>query len=156
MMYASPEAVIQRFKAQEITQVLGTDTPDANHPRLVAACEDAAAIADDYLREVYQLPLRTVPASLVAYTAVIARYKLHDDQREGGDQGTSRLRRDYEDAIKWLQQVASGDVSLVNPARPASETPKSPHHVNAVSRMAVVASPVVYTDQRLGQMYVVR
>lgn len=156
-MYAKPFDVITRFTEREVGQVLGAEAPDLGDPRLIAACEDAAAIADDYLAEAYRLPLSQTPQSLVNYTAIIARYKLHDDQREGGDGGKSRVRLDYEDAIKWLERVAKGEVSLFSSEKgKAVDTSSAPHAVKASSRIAVVASPVAFTDKVLGKMRVIK
>lgn len=157
-MYAKPLDVITRFKERELSQVLETQEPDLGDPRLIAACKDAAAIADDYLAEAYRLPLSQTPQSLVNYTAIIARYKLHDDQREGGEGGKSRVRLDYEDAIKWLERVAKGEVSLFSSGQDNNgvDTSSAPHAVKASSRIAVVASPVAFTDKVLGKMRVIK
>lgn len=157
-MYAKPLDVITRFTDREVSQVLGTPEPDLADQRLIAACTDAAAMADDYLAQAYRLPLSAVPQSLVNYTAVIARYKLHDDQREGGEGGKSRMRLDYEDAIQWLERVAGGQVALFssNDDSHGVDTANAPHAVKASSRIAVVASPVVFTDAKLGKMRVIR
>ncbi|AXA83711.1 DUF1320 domain-containing protein [Lysobacter oculi] len=60
----------------------------------------------------YVLPLD--PAHfpvLVTWTRAIARYHLHP-QREGTTETTGRIERDYRDAIRALDQIADGKLSL--------------------------------------------
>ena len=154
-MYAQPQDLIARFTTREMGQVLGTpDVADSRHPRLVAACEDAAAIADGYLSRAYPLPLRTVPAALVSATADIARYRLHDDQvREGGDTGKTTIRLRYEDAVRWLEAVADGKVALFpGNAGEGDSAPQSPFPLRGNHRIAVVASPVIFDQATLDRM----
>lgn len=153
-MYATPQDIIDRFGAREVRQVLESD-PDPQNARLLAACADAAALADTYLARAHPLPLPTIPAVLVSATADIARYRLHDDQiKEGGDEGKTTIRLRYEDALKWLEAVAAGKVQLF----PGSEqrTPDSPLPLTGNSRIAVVSSPVVYDQATLDKMDMVR
>lgn len=155
MMYAVPEDLITRFGEREMGQLSQTpDAVDANHPRLLAACEDAAAIADGYLSRAHHLPLRSVPAALVSATADIARYRLHDDQvREGGEGGKTTIRLRYEDALRWLEAVADGKVSLF-PGKPGQGdgAPQSPFPLRGNHRIAVVASPVIFDQATLDRM----
>lgn len=153
-MYATPFALIERFGAEEIAQVLGLGgaSPNLTHPKLLAACQDASALADSYLVRVHSLPLPSTPKALIAATADIARYRLHDDQvREGGEDGKTTHRLRYEDAMAWLEAIASGKVALFAKTV-TTETPASPLPLIGNSRIAVAASPVVYDQKTLDRM----
>ena len=158
-MYATPQDLIDRFEAREMQQVLEGDpqgAPDPQNARLLAACADAAALADTYLSRAHPLPLPTVPAVLVAATADIARYRLHKDQtKEGGDEGKTTIRLRYEDAMKWLEAVAAGKVQLY-PGSGDNRKPDSPLPLTGNHRIAVVSSPVVYDQATLDKMDMVR
>lgn len=159
-MYAEPRDLIARFGKQEIADLLGTpsEEPDETNPKIMAACVDAAAIADGYLGRVTLLPMRHVPMAVVAATADIARYRLHDDQSfEGGDQGKTTQRMRYEDAIKWLKSVAEGKSTLFADAgNQREDNPDAPFPMRKGARIAVVASPVVFDQVTLGRMDAVR
>lgn len=154
-MYAQPQDIIDRFGAREVKQVLEAD-PDPQNARLLAACADAAALADTYIARAHPLPLSSVPAALVSATADIARYRLHDDQiKEGGDTGKTTIRLRYEDALKWLADVAAGKVQLY-PGSGDNRKPDSPLPLTGNHRIAVVSSPVIYDQATLDKMDMVR
>ena len=67
-MYAQPQDIIARFGAREVRQVLESD-PDPQNARLLAACADAAALADTYIARAHPLPLPSVPAGLADVAA---------------------------------------------------------------------------------------
>lgn len=80
-----------------------------------AVIEDAMANAEatinGYLaRRGYSLPLATEFPIVTGWARSIARYHLHKD-RISGEQNDP-IVRDYRDALKFLQQVASGQFSL--------------------------------------------
>ena len=76
------------------------------------ALEAASRLADSYLRARYTLPLTSWDEALTRAVAAIAAYDLLAvrgyDPTRGADE-VVRLR--YEDAIRWLERVASGAVS---------------------------------------------
>ena len=152
-MYAAPQDLITRFGEREMAQIAGDTAP--TNAKLLAACLDAAQLADSYLSRAVVLPLAAVPAMLVGVCADIARYRLHDDQmKEGGDQGKTTMRMRYEDAIKWLEGVAAGTILLFPKERQAD--PKAPHPLTGNHRIAVVAPPVVFDQTTLDKMDAVR
>ena len=76
------------------------------------ALEAASRLADSYLRARYTLPLTAWDGALSRAVAAIAAYDLMAvrgyDPARGADE-VLRLR--YEDAIRWLERVAAGEVS---------------------------------------------
>ncbi len=108
-MYGDLNLFIEAFGEPETLMLTNLDTPNAtvvNPVPINRALTDAAALIDSYLARRYQLPLLTVPQVLIPYSLDIARYKL-DRIRNRED-----VRQRYEDAIKWLEMVASGKVYL--------------------------------------------
>ena len=137
MTYATAIDLIERFGAEEIAQrtdralprlvtpelleevARGTDPADlsafdesALGATAVAmttvgrALADARDTIDGYIGGRYRLPLATVPTVLRRLACDMARYYLYDDQV------TDLIRERYTAALKFLQCVARGEVSL--------------------------------------------
>jgi len=118
MAYATSDDLKTRFGTSEITA-----TPE-DAGAVAVALDDASELIDTYIGERYTLPLTVVPGFLVRITCDIARYYLYDDQ------ATDRVKEAYDNAIKFLDEVKSGDVSLGD--IPASETTSGPEHYDGV------------------------
>jgi phage gp36-like protein len=75
------------------------------------ALDRASSLADSYIAK--WIPAlqaaAAVPRLLVQHVCDIAVYLL------AGNKATKSMRTRYEDALKWLQSVADGDVTLVVP-----------------------------------------
>ena len=134
MSYASAKDLIDRFDAQELAQlavpkehvsidaallqktVAGGNraaykaaeikAADAALAKINRALDDATSEINAHLLGRYQLPLAGLPAMIRLKCADIARYLLHDDHP------TDSIRQRYEDAMRYLHKVASGQVSL--------------------------------------------
>lgn len=92
----------------------GEIAPEAPDPALFdRAIADASALVDSYLAARYLLPLATVPDVVVDLCQAIAIYKAHPSV------AADKIRADYQDALKQLQQIAAGvmrlDVAGVEP-----------------------------------------
>ncbi len=83
-------------------------TPDA--ALFDRAIADAGALIDGYLGGRYQLPLTSVPTLVVNLALVIAIYMAH------GSVAPEKIRKDYDDALRQLQAIASGTMVLVDVA----------------------------------------
>lgn len=106
MSYCTPQDLIDRFGEAELIQ--RTDRADAAvivAPVLNRAISDADAEIDSYLTA-YPLPLTSVPANLVRIACDITRYYLH------GDVANEQVKTRYDNAIKYLMQVAKGAISI--------------------------------------------
>lgn len=114
MSYATVTDMSKRYSKQALLDLAGTkiEYSDLGEPLqtpeqvINAALSDASVMVDGYIDGRTKLPLKTVPAPLVRIVCVIARYTLEDGQV------TERAEKDYDDAIKFLERVASGDLSL--------------------------------------------
>jgi phage gp36-like protein len=109
MPYATQQDFINAFQEREAIMLTNLDRPNAiavDSAPLNKALADASALIDDYCGQRYLLPLSPLPVTVNRYCLDIARYML-DRIRSRED---VRLR--YEDAIKFLEKVAKGLVSL--------------------------------------------
>lgn len=79
--------------------------------RIDDAVADADGVIDGYLRKGgYTLPLAPVPRLVVVWCRAISRYYLHKNR--GRLESDDTIVRDYKDALRLLEQAASGKLSL--------------------------------------------
>ena len=101
---------------------------DAALQRVQDAVAEAGAVIDGYLAQRgYTLPLNLPPTStgkslLTAWARAIARYLLNG--RRVTDEAKDPVARDYRDALKMLDRLATGKLSLGgnDPEAPANAT----------------------------------
>lgn len=107
MGYCTLQDLIDRFGEQELLHLSPNEAGDAIAPdKVTRAIDDATGEINGYVAAGgYPVPLAPVPAIVVAYCADIARYRLHT---HAPDQVSKR----YDDAIKFLRAVSSGQVQL--------------------------------------------
>ena len=110
-MYVTKQDLIDRGWERQLIQLTDTvnkpattidDTTVARH------IADAESIVDSYLGKVYALPLTSVPPALTKVAADLAIYFLHGDKVEKD----GAIDRGYRDALRWLNQIASGLATL--------------------------------------------
>jgi phage gp36-like protein len=77
--------------------------------RIQTEIENARQLIDGYLGQRYLLPLDPAPTILRTWAKDIVRYRLHKDLQH--DEKSAVYRR-YKDAIKLLEQVRTGALSL--------------------------------------------
>lgn len=107
MTYATQTDLEQRFGAAEIAQLTDPLAGVAINAATVArALADADAEIDARLAVRWALPLASTPAVLVRVAADIARYFLWDAR------ASEQVRNRYKDAIRLLDQIAAGEVTL--------------------------------------------
>lgn len=109
MAYATVADLVTRFGEDELIDLTDRDEPRTGaivEAVALAALSDAAGEADAYLGVRYALPVSPVPAHLLTAVCDIARYRLH------GVRVTDEVRARYEDAVRWLRDVAQGRAAL--------------------------------------------
>lgn len=79
------------------------------------ALEGASSTIDSYIAR--WLPLSTVPASIRRACVDIAVHDL------GGEHVNEQERKRFEDAMRWLRDLARGDASLTGVSPPTSTNP---------------------------------
>lgn len=108
-VYAVRQDMIDRFGEPEIRQLTDRRDPPAgaiDDTVLAEALDDADGLVDSHLAGRYTLPLASVPKILKRYACDIARFFLWKDSA-----GES-VRKAYEDAKSFLEQVAAGKASI--------------------------------------------
>ncbi|PWR17638.1 gp436 family protein [Zavarzinia aquatilis] len=109
MTYAVKQDLIDRFGELELIQLTDRASPvptTVDDTVVGRALADADALCDSYLAKLYSLPVASAPPALVKVAADIARFYLH------GDAASDGIRTAFEDARKWLQDVARGLIGL--------------------------------------------
>lgn len=111
MPYATQADMTDRFGVAEIRQLTDRALPALGAIDTVVldrALTDADGIINRYLGARFTVPLTaSYPADVVRTACDIARYTLHDLS------APENVRQHYEDAIKWLREVADGKLPLI-------------------------------------------
>lgn len=84
------------------------NTGEYSEAVVARAIEDADSEIDGYVGSRYRVPMNPVPPVLRKLSADIAIYNLYS-RRQGAPEHRDRR---YQDAIRFLESVAKGDVSL--------------------------------------------
>jgi len=120
MSYATQQDLIDRFGETEIVQLSDrADQPaGAIDAAIVAkALADADELIDGYLAGRYAVPVAApVPAILIAIASDIARYRLHVHEPP------ELVRKNYEDALRRLKDIADGTLVLQVAGAEVAET----------------------------------
>lgn len=107
MSYATQEDMVERFGLQEIIQRTDRERSGmVDAAVLDRALIDADARIDGYLSGRYKTPLTTVPRLIVGISCDLARYFLYDDIATDG------VKKRFDDAIKLLESISKGNISL--------------------------------------------
>ncbi|MEO1208292.1 MAG: DUF1320 domain-containing protein [Cyanobacteria bacterium J06638_20] len=112
MPYATAAQFIEAFGEEEVIHLTNLDDVAAqlrDDSVLNRALVDGESVINSLIRGRYPLPLDPAPPELTPINLDISRYRL-DRNRPRED---VRLR--YEDAMRWLRDVAKGLVSLTVP-----------------------------------------
>ncbi|WP_421173759.1 gp436 family protein [Aeromonas enteropelogenes] len=107
MTYATPTDLDERYGAYFITQLSDKDNlGERQELTITRALEDADELINGYLDGRYPLPLNTVPRVLMRIACSVARYYLEEAC------ATERSDDDYKMAIKMLEKIGKGELSL--------------------------------------------
>lgn len=108
-MYATADDMVRKFGRNEVLSLADPqDTGEIDQDILLGALTDASAEIDTYLGGRYRLPLDPMPPHLATICCNIARYMLTGDERLE----TSAIGERYKAAVRYLELVASGKVTL--------------------------------------------
>ena len=109
MPYATLQGLTDRFGADMIERLTDRADPPAGEidaDVVAQALTDTDGIIDGYLRARYDTPLAEVPAQIADIALSIAIYRLHRWEPD------PKIRRDYEDALRSLREIAAGTIRL--------------------------------------------
>jgi len=104
--YCTAQNLLDRFSEAELLQLTDkAQAGDLDYLVLDKAIADATAEIDSYLTA-YALPLSPVPANFERLACDMARYYLYEDQM------IDIVQERYKNAVRYLEQVASGKITL--------------------------------------------
>lgn len=108
-MYAARQDIVDRIGIDELHVLADRDRDEiVDEASITQALLDASTTIDTYVSRRYPVPLSPVPGIAKTLCVTIAVYFLAD--RAGAV--TEERRKRYEDAIKLLERMASGEVGL--------------------------------------------
>lgn len=115
-MYATLDDLIIRFGTDELVQLTDRADPPADAIDLTVvdrALGDAGELIDGYLAGSYQLPLDPMPDLVRKIACDVARFYLH------ADQPTEAVKDAYKEAVRLLERISNGTVTLQAAGIPA-------------------------------------
>lgn len=115
MAYIAPCDLIARYGEAEVRELSDRERPPLGEVDAVVcqrAIDDACALIDRTVGRRYAVPLAATPAGplpvdVARIASDVARYYLHDVA------APDQVRKHYEDALRWLEQVGKGTLDLV-------------------------------------------
>lgn len=118
MSYATLADLVLAFGEQALIDLTDRDSLGGIDTDVAArALVDSEAEMNGYLGVRYQLPITVQPERLRAVCCDLARYRLC------GDRVTDEVRARYEDAVRWLRDIAAGKALLPGAAVPPAGAP---------------------------------
>lgn len=133
MTYAIRSDFERKYGLDELIQLTDRADPPTDQVDddvLAGALEAADAEIDAYVGSAYKLPLEAPAPILRQIGCVVARYHLHKDEVP------EKVRVDYDDALKKLEHIAAGKISLDQPTGP------DPEPIKAGRVQGISAAPV--------------
>ncbi|WP_370269238.1 gp436 family protein [Nioella sp.] len=109
MSYATLLTLTDRFGAETLVRLTDRADPPAgviDEDVVERALADTDGVIDGYLRARYVTPLTEVPPQITDIALSIAIYRLHRWEPD------TKIRRDYEDALRSLREIANGTIRL--------------------------------------------
>lgn len=108
-MYATPQDMVKKFGETEYCALANISHVDASDDGVMAyALQAASDEIDGYIGGRYTLPLVTHPPILTGIACDVARYRLTGNEHPCTDD----IRERYQLAVRYLEKVARGDVTL--------------------------------------------
>ncbi|TKI08661.1 gp436 family protein [Martelella alba] len=109
MTYATREDMVRQFGERECIALSDREfTGEIDDDVLTGGLERASSRIDSYLAGRYPVPWPDTPGILVGICCDIARYELTGAET----QNTEEIRERYEDALRYLERVADGRITL--------------------------------------------
>lgn len=119
MAYVTTLQLTERYGERMLIDLTDRDTPGTGaivQSVIDRAITNTEAVIDGYLKELYALPLAEVPALIRDIAEVIAIYKLQVYAPP------DKIADDYKEAMRQLEQIAKGVISLPLPDGTEAET----------------------------------
>ncbi len=109
MPYCTQSDILRKLDEARLVQLTDDEgLGQVNAGRVEQAIADADALIDGYVGSRHAVPLSPVPAIIKTYSVAIAVYFLYGRR----DRVPESRAQDYQDAVRFLELVAAGKVSL--------------------------------------------
>lgn len=129
-MYASLKDIVDRYGEAALLVVASQDYGETiDSEKVERALTDASDEINGYVGKRYPLPLEKIPGLLKRLAVDIAIYRLSIDNAD-----TEERRKRYEDAVKVLNNLVLGNISLGLPADTNTDTSPTPGEVEVESQ----------------------
>jgi phage gp36-like protein len=107
MTYCTTQDLTDRYSLAQLLVIADREGEgELDGDAVARAIADAAGEIDSYIGERYSLPLAVIPPGLTVAAASIAFYRLHPAAPP------EDVRTRYEDALRWLKDIAAGKAGL--------------------------------------------
>ena len=143
MPYATLDDLTTAFGEREIAQLTQRRADYVESADDTAAGEflaQASAEIDSRLAVRYAVPVTPAPRVLVAICCDIARYRLFDDA------APETVRARYEDAVRWLNDVAAGRAVLLADDGTVAPAPDTSAGSQAAATAVAAERTLVFGD----------
>lgn len=128
MAYITSADLALRMTSDELVQLADFDEDGvADATVLARAIADAESLADSYIGARTAVPLTTVPTHVRALCVNMAIYYLHLGRRSV----TEDIRKQYEEDLKQLRDIAAGKATLGDADAQAGQVHPSAEHTGA-------------------------
>lgn len=110
-MYATADAMREKFGERELIQLTDTEEPyqyAININKLNRAMREANSEIDAYVGSRYSLPLQTIPPFLIEIGCNLARYYAVTGDLSENDP----IKNRYDSSIKTLIRISKGELTL--------------------------------------------
>lgn len=117
MSYCTPSDLVEAFGEQLLIDLTDRADPPSGVVDTVAlgrAIADADAEIDGYLGVKYTVPLTPTPDRVRAVSCDLVRYRLTQNKV------SEQVRARYEDAVRWLRDVAAGRAVIPGAEQPVA------------------------------------
>jgi phage gp36-like protein len=132
-MYCSVDDLLARYSEDVLIDITtdGTvDDTEINQAKVDGTIADVSALIDSYLQKEYNVPLSPVPRVISKISVDIVLYELFSDRGIDEDSEQDIIRK-YKNAIRLLEKIAEGKVTL------GSSTPPPDNGLEVVSQVRV-------------------
>lgn len=145
MPYASADNIAASWGAGRLDMLAQADDGTRDDAKVARALDDASALIDGYISQRYPLPLPSVPAVLREACVSIAVYKLATDPGAL----TEDIRARYDDALRFLRDVASSKAALGLPTLADAAASSAAAQVASPQIAIIESAPREFTRAKL-------
>jgi phage gp36-like protein len=111
MAYCTKTDILNYISESELAQVTSEAGDVVDDAVIAKGIADADSLIDSYLAKVYAVPVSPTTARLTLLSSMIALYLLFS--RRAPRVGMSEtVQKNYDDSIRFLEQVAAGKVTV--------------------------------------------